>query len=151
MMRRGLRRVLLDLAAEPADQHVDGPVERIPVAMADVIDEPVAGEDAPSIGDESGEEFEFGAGQAHLFALGRRQRPVWNIERPAVELLLGLVGRIRSRGGDAPGEILRPRQQLPHIVGLRHVVVGAELEGDDAVDDVLPPGHHDDPDLRLTP
>ena len=141
--------IVLDLASEPADQHVDRAVERVVAAPADVVDQAVARADAAAVDDQRRQQLEFGARQTQLFAGRRGQRPMRDVERPTAEGLLRFVRRAKAGGGDAPGEVLRPRQQLAHVVGLGHIVVGAELERDDAIDGIVARRDHDDADLGL--
>ena len=141
--------VVLDLAPEPADQHVDRAVERVVAAMADMIDQAVARAYAAAVDDQRRQQLEFGARQTELFAGRRGQRPVRDVERPAAEGLLRFVRRTQAGGGGAPGEIFRPRQQLAHVVGLGHVVVSDQLQRDDAIDEIIARRDHDDADFRL--
>ena len=82
------------------------------------------------------------------------------ISRRFVEQLGGEIG-VESRIGEgsrfwvvvsfarADGDVPSKREQLPHIVRLRNVIVGAQFERHDSIDGVLSPGHHDDSDLGL--
>ena len=59
----------------------------------------------------------------------------------------GCVAAARRARLHAPQHALDAREQFARVEGLRDVVVGADLEPDDAVDDAAGAGHHDDADV----
>ena len=84
--------------------------------------------------DKSNEKIELAGGQVGERTLGRDQRAAAGIERPTSELIGGAGEPLRRRrcagsaqyGPDAG-------KQLARVERLGHIVVGAELEADDAV------------------
>ena len=77
-------------------------------------------------------EVEAAAAEAHALRVRRR----WRLARSAAGR--ACVRRIT---------LFIAREQLARVEGLRHVVVGADLEADDAVDDLARAGDHDDADV----
>src|SRR5205814_2375016 len=58
---------------------------------------------------------------------------------------------ISARARSAPQDRLHPRQQLARLEWLGQIVVGAELEPDDAIHGIAARGEHQDRRLRLHP
>src|SRR5262249_51145130 len=58
---------------------------------------------------------------------------------------------ISARARSAPQDRLHPRQQLARLKWLGQIVVGAELEPDDAIHGITARGEHEDRGLRLRP
>src|ERR1051325_10570465 len=58
-----LPRVVAELLAQPADQHVYGAVERFPVDTVRSLDDPVAAQHASPVAHEKAEQLELGGGE----------------------------------------------------------------------------------------
>jgi hypothetical protein len=67
--------------------------------------------------------------------IGEAARPP--VQSPAGKLVAPAFGVAVRRGPlsvKTPQHCAHPRQQLPQVEGLRHIIVGAELKTDDAID-----------------
>src|SRR5471030_1817413 len=82
---RRLLRVVLELAAQPADLDVDRPVEWPGLAVAREIEQAVAAQHLVGVVDEGGEEVELAGRQANLAARRRDQLAGRKIEVPTGE------------------------------------------------------------------
>ncbi len=139
--------LLVDLLAQLAHEHVDGAVAVRGAAAPDPLQELVAREDAALVECERVDEPELGRRQ-----LGARAVHVGlHVARVEAELLdLDLLAAPRLlRTGAPPCGGCDPRRELLHRERLDEVVVGAELEGVDAV--VLGAAGADDDDRRADP
>src|ERR1041385_887097 len=94
-------RVVAELLPQPADQHVDGAVVRVPVDAASLVHDAVARERAAAVAHQEAEELELGAGEIELAAVESRgaRRPV-HFERSSLEHLV-------RRGDATPQQIGR--------------------------------------------
>src|SRR2546423_111374 len=127
---------VIELAAQPADLHVDRAVERSGFAVAREIEEPVAREDLVGVVDEGRKEIEFAGCEAHLLAGGRGQLAARQIKVPSREPGMrpgGLVRLARARL-NPPQDAFDPRQQLPEMKRLWQIIGGPHLEAHDPVD-----------------
>ena len=107
----------------------------------DGVQELRAGEDPAGLPDERGEELELG--RRELDGLAQDRHP----HAPHVDLdVAGTkdVGTVRSCGFAAAEHGADARDQFFRAERLDDVVVGAQLEPDDAVGLVRPRGEHDD-------
>src|SRR5450631_4469633 len=103
------------------------------------------------------EQAEFGSGQRMLIALVVAQRLCLEIEPFGSEPHQLVFRRFRSRGfrrcrwrlgrRAAPQDRANPRHQFTQFTGLCDVIVGAELQPDDAVDRACGGRQHDDRDI----
>ena len=126
-------RIRLDLLAQPRHVHVHGAGGRHRVVAPHFVQQLFAGQGRAAMLDEVLEQLKLARGQ---------------LERRAVPASLPRFGNRRGRRRtDSPSagcgrrrraaELgLDAREQLDHLERLRHVVVGAELEADDLVDDL---------------
>ena len=148
----GRLRVVLELAAQPADLDVDRAVERARLAVAREIEQPVAGQHLVGVVDKGGEQVEFAGGQPHLLA-----RPARTVRgstdrgssRRTAPRRDGAGPGSPVRGSHAPQHAFDPRQQFAQMERLWQIVVGAHLEADDAVDRLAAAGQDDDADTQI--
>src|SRR5262245_21422420 len=135
----GMAGIVAELLAEPGDEHVDRAVVGLPVEAARGLQDAVAGEDAPAVPHEEREQLELGGGELEGAALEpRRARVPLDLERPHLHRLA------RLRAGPAAQNRLEACHQLARFERLGQVVVGPQLEPDDAVHDAAAGGEHDD-------
>lgn len=120
--------------------HVDRPIEGVELGAAQRLHEVVVGEHATRGAREHGEELEL--------ELRERQRAVseagvagTKVQQQRTDAELLALGGHRLR---APQHRTDAREQLARVEGLAEIVIGAELEPDDAVDVVSPRGEHED-------
>ena len=150
MISDGLRGVGLDARAQPLDVHVEGLGVADVVGAPDPVDQHVAGQHPAGVLDQQAAAARTpcaaagpprparrpGAGRGRP---GRRRPRHAVSSSPAADPSVRAARRPPS-GADGP----HPGHQLAQAVGLGHVVVGPDLEGDDGVD-LGPLGrHHDD-------
>src|SRR5829696_8318855 len=134
-------RIGLDLPPDAGDAHVDGAVEGVRVAGVRKVEEPLARQHPPRMVDEGLEEVELRGRQRVVDAFVVLQHAGLDIEplRPEADLLPGGPGRARAADDRADAG-----HELAQLGGLCQIVVGAELEADDAVDRARRRGQHDD-------
>ena len=143
--------VVLQLASQAGDGDIDRAVERAGLPPAQQVQQHVAGQHPVGALHQGLQQVVFAAGQGDLDPVGVEQAAAGRFQRPAVEAVatdrrivpgFRLVARA-AQDGAYPGE------QLTRVERLRHVVVGAKLEADDAVGFLAHRGEHDDGDGRL--
>ncbi len=142
--RRRLR-IGLDLAANSAHLHVDGPIERGGVAAAGEIEELVAVHDALRVLGKGDEQLVLAGGEVDDDAVRRFQPAAAEVELPSreTEQLGGRNDASRhGRRADTAQDGAYPGEQFARAEGLGEVVVGAHLEADDAVGLVAHGGQH---------
>src|SRR5213593_182235 len=144
----GLRGVHLDLLAEPADVDGDGGRVAVPGEIPHLLEELGAGErDAGTRGHHS-QQVELLARELHRVSL------LAYLPAGAVDLQVA-VAKDGGRGGRGwagpPEDGTGPGHDLARREGLRDVVIGAELQADDAVGLLALGREHDDRRLRLCP
>src|SRR5262249_13983412 len=127
----------LKLLAQPADGHVDGAVERIGAAPARPVEELVTREHASRPVDEAGEEVELGGGQGHARSIDSLDAARVEIDDETAEAAAAPFAGTRNSCLGAPQDGADARQELARVERLAQVVVGAELEPDDAVDIIV--------------
>jgi len=116
------------LRTEVLDVGVDAPLQARPRLLPDQLHELLAREDMSGTADEGGQDLELVAGELE------RPAEVGDLPLRLVDLEAG-VGRGRRKRAPRPAEDrLHPGRELPRAERLRDVVVGADLEADDAVD-----------------
>ena len=110
-----------------------------------MLDELGARYDAAVVVHHVGEQPVLVRGELDQLAVDRDARS-FRIEpqRPALEFRLGMAGRAAQLRPDAG-------QQLLHVEGLRHVVVGARVHAGDLVAPAVARGQDDDVELLLRP
>src|SRR5258706_9910879 len=122
--------------------HIDRAIEARERPAERVLRDLLFAHHAAGVAHEHFQHVELDAGQVHVApaplhpALLGPERDLANLDRPAV----GAAHRSRIR---AAQDCAQARHQLARRAGLRHIVVGAELEPDDAVDVVAARGEHD--------
>src|SRR5258708_18922233 len=122
--------------------HIDRAIEARERPAERVLRDLLLAHHAAGVAHEHFQHVELDAGQVHVApaplhaALLGPQRDLADLDRPAV----GAAHRSRIR---AAQDGAQARHQLARRAGLRHIVVGAELEPDDAVDVVAARGEHD--------
>src|SRR5260221_4632080 len=120
------------------EMHVDRAIEARERPAERVLRDLLLAHHAAGVAHEHLQHVELDAGQVHVApaplhaALLGPQRDLADLDRPPVGARL----RAAQDGAHA-------RHQLARRAGLRHIVVGAELEPDDAVDVVAARGEHD--------
>ena len=136
------------LAPQAADLVVDRAVEQVRLAALHHVEQAVAVEHLARMGQEGDEQAELGRGERHHGAFGIGQPALERIELPALEFVERvLVGRRRRLLGRAAQHRADARDQLARLERLDHVVVGADLEPDDAVGRLAPGGEQDHRDV----
>jgi hypothetical protein len=128
-------------------------VERLrgaePVRIPDLVDEPLPRHDAARLAQEQLEELELLAGQIQILPIHARcatrrvQRNCPDLQRARS---LDLCHRPLA---DPPQDSADARGDLTGAERLHDVVVGAELEADDAIGLLTAGGEHDDRDLGV--
>jgi hypothetical protein len=78
-------RVGLDLAAQPADQHVDAAIERIGPLPSQSVDQISAAQHPPGMTNELAQQRKFAAGEGNVAAIRVRERASVEIKRKAPE------------------------------------------------------------------
>ena len=138
-------RVVAELGAQVLDVGVDGALVALEVVAEDLLDKLHAGINAARVAGERGEQLELGGGEVDFLALDEDlvtrdvDDEVAEVEDLERRLDLG-VGATQQ--GAHAGHELTGRE------GLDQVVVGAQLEADDAVLDLALGGEHDDGHVR---
>ena len=125
----------LDLPAQPHDAQVDAAVERIPVALLARVAgcaRARAGGSGVRRAPSADRTRAATSGPPSPFSSVRRCAARSSTQRPMRTRSAPISARRGRRG--AAQHALDARQQLARIEGLGHVVVGAHLEADDAVD-----------------
>ena len=133
------RAVGAELGAQLGDVHVHGAGAGHRRVAPHLAEQLLAGEDAAGPAHQVGEQVELGGGQAVLDAAGE-DPALRGVERDAADRLrrgLGDAVRAAQHPGDA-GDQLARRERFGHVV------VGAHLEPDDAVDLVVAGGDEED-------
>src|SRR5882672_1119007 len=129
---------IAELLADAREVHVDRAVEARQRPAERLLGDLVLADHAAGVAHQHFEHVELDARQVDLAAAPQRssllgpERERADFQRPAVRR------RLRPAQDRA-----QARDQLARRAGLRHVVVGAELEPDDAVDVVAARGEHD--------
>ena len=93
--------------------------------------------------EEGQEQAEFDRGNRHHRAFGIEQAALERIEPPAFELIVELVARRGRAAARAAQHAADSRDQFARVERLDHIVVGADLEPDDAVGRLAPRGDED--------
>ena len=125
--------VAFDLAAQPVDLDVDGPLSDLRFAGHQLM----AGDCLAGTSGENRKDFLFAIGEAQCFAAAL-QFAFGDLERVGAENdLLDLGHRLRSA---AAQDIADPEDQLARIERLEQVVVGPRLEAGDAAVGLLKRG-----------
>src|SRR5437879_1319493 len=146
---RSARGIAEDLP-QPADPHVDAAVERIGLAAPQQLGELGSREHAVGGGQQHGQQAVFGAAQGDRLARSVDEVAGRRVEPPAVEheAAHAVGARLTGRMGGPAQHRLDAAEQLARIERLGDVVVGAELESDNAVHILAARGEHDDGHLR---
>src|SRR5262245_7764466 len=123
----GVARVVAELLPQPGDEHVDGAVVGLPVEAAGGLQDAVAGEDPAAVPHQQAEQLELRGGQLQGAAgePGGARLPL-DLERPHLDRGAALAA------GAAAQHRLQARRQLARLEGLGQVVVGPQLQADDA-------------------
>jgi len=139
------RSCLTELAAHLPDVDVDRARVAGERVAPDPLEELVAREHDAAVVEQLPEEVELLRGELHLDTVDGHFAASGIDDQVAVDdpLALGLAPLRR----DAAKDRLHPRDELPGIERLRHVVVGADLEPDDLVDVLVARGQHQDRDV----
>jgi hypothetical protein len=117
--------------------HVDAAVEGLEAVAAHALHQRVAGHHAPCILCERQQQRELVSGERTLLARDPHRERV-PVDFQTAEAQHGHFSVASAEDG------AQPREQLAGVEGLREVVVGAELETDDAVGVLAPGGEHQD-------
>src|SRR6186713_440738 len=140
-------RIGLQLAPQPQHLNIDAPVKDV-FMDAGRLKQILAAQRALRRFEKGQQQRVFALAQWDLRIAGVHQPAAAALEFPAVEAVAAALGITRTC---CPPHLLPPqhgadaRQQLPQAEWLDDVVVGAELETDDAVDFIGPvPGRDDD-------
>src|SRR4029450_10692161 len=129
LQQLGPRGVALELLAQAADVDGHGPRVESGRVAPDLTHQLVAREDASGVGGEEPEQIEFLCGEADQLAVPARLAP----RRVQLEAAnRDPFARRPARAGTAEHR-LHARRQLAWGEGLRDIVVGAQLESDNAV------------------
>src|SRR6185295_5610940 len=155
----GILRVVAELAAEARDVDVERLRRAEPVRVPDLVDKPLARDDGAGLGHQHVEQLEFLARQIQLLA-GHARFPPRAVHTNGAYLKRGRRAsaavpgpraaprrRARRTVAGPPEHRANPRSHLARRERLDDVVVGAELEADDAVGLFAAGGEHDDRDL----
>jgi hypothetical protein len=140
-----LAAVILELAAQAADGDVDRAVERPSLAPAQQVQQHVARQHPVRPFHQGQQQVIFTAGQRDFHAIGAQQPATGWFQRPARETQRrGIIGAAAGAIGGAAQHGAHAGQQFAGVERLGHVVVGAQLQPDDAVG-LLTHGreHHD--------
>ena len=122
---------------------VDGARGDIDLEAPHVLQQHLAGLDAATTGHQRREQAKLERGERNRLVVDPDLMPL-EVDAQAVELRLLDAGRLGcATTKDRPD----PQEQLAHAKGLGHVVVGPELEADDAIDLLTARADHDDGDL----
>src|SRR6185312_15235071 len=132
--------VVAELLAQPADVRVERARGTEPVLVPDLLHERLTADDAAGTLHERGEEVELLAAQLDLRPV-EGHTPRREIELQSLHARDTLTG---GRAASAPQHRADARDHLGAAEWLDHVVVGAELEADDAVGLCPARGEHDD-------
>ena len=137
----------LDLAAQAADLVVDRAVEQVRLAALDHVEQAVAVEHLARVVEERHQQAELGRGDRHHRAFGIGQPALERIEPPAFEFA---AARVRPGRVEAAARRLARRStradagdQLARLERLDDIIVGADLEPDDAVGRLAARGQED--------
>src|SRR5262249_10445187 len=139
-------RIIAENLAQPADAHVDAAVERIGIAPAQQLCELRARQHAVAGPEQYSKQPILGAAQGHFPAVPVAEGARDGVEPPAAEAeaAYGVGARIAWCVSRATQYRLDSPEQLARVEGLGDVVIGAELESDDAIDVLATRGQHDD-------
>ena len=96
---------------------------------------------------EGGQKVELAGGKRDVLAGRRDELSMRNVQTPALKANY-FVGTRRCRRRFSPPEnALDPRQHLAEMKGLRDVVVCPDFQPHNAVEHVVTPRQHNDPDI----
>src|SRR6266540_5312085 len=144
-------RVVAELAAKARDVDIERLGRAEPVPVPDLVDEALAGDDAAGLSRQQLEKLELLAGQLHVPTTQARRPPAAvDPQRADLHDLRAFRCSFRAIPGP-PQHRSDPRGHLTRAEGLDDVVVGAELEADDAVGLLAAGGEHDDGDSGALP
>ena len=132
-----------EFAPQLADMAVDGAVGHHPVVGVDHVHQLVAGPDAPGLAGQRRQQLEFDRGERHPGAV---------VDRLEAVPVQGQAALGRGLGGvtGAAQHRLDPRHHFPGAERLADVVVGADLQAQQAVHLFHPGGDHQNRHLRET-
>jgi hypothetical protein len=135
----------LELAAQAADDDVDGARVQLHLVAAQLVQDVVAAEHLARFARQHQQQLELRSGQVHrcaltLHAAGGR------VDREPLEVQ-PCLGAVRAAG--AAQHRLQARHQLARLERLGQVVVGTQLQPDDAVHHLAARGEHHDRDVAL--
>mmetsp|Transcript_16163 Transcript_16163/g.30510 ORF Transcript_16163/g.30510 Transcript_16163/m.30510 type:complete len:366 (-) Transcript_16163:133-1230(-) len=134
--------VVLQALAQAADLHVQRAVQGPEVAAAGDLGEAAAVQHLAGVFHQQLEQLEVHARQRGGGAVGVGEPALQQVQREAVEVVEArLPGPVLA---GAAGDGLDAGQQLARVEGLAEVVVGTQLQADDAVGLVGAGGQHDD-------
>lgn len=135
----------MQLSAQLGEVRVDHTLQRIALGQA-VLDQISAGEAAPRLCCQAGQQTEFGQRQRQRYG-----KSVIPVDQSAVRLLINLDRPHAQGRGHGGGGSLGAAQHGPHpghnlrrIKGLDHIVVGPHAQGQQLVHIIGQGRHHDD-------
>jgi hypothetical protein len=140
---RRMRGVVLDLLAEPRDVDVEGLGGAEPMRVPDLVHDPLSTKDLAGVRHQQMQEIEL-AGREHDRIPVLRDRPRRGVETEGSDLERAPLFARASPAHDGPD----PSRELPRREGFDDVVVGAQLEPEDAIDLLPSRGEHHDRDIR---
>src|SRR5580658_1801604 len=111
------RAAVVELAAKPADLHIDRPVERVGLGPPRIFQQLVAREHPLRPLDEGAQQRKLAAGEVHHGALGRAQLVADQVKPPAGELAGGVQAVVAARLAPAAQHRPHPGQQFARIAG----------------------------------
>jgi len=140
--------VVAELATEGPDVDIDGTVDAVVKALAEGLDQLLAGFDAAAGAGEGEEEIELEGGELEgQIVEGGEVGGGIDAEGTDDEIGLGLAGGRGGGAGIAPDDGAEAGEELAGGECLGEIIIGAHLEADDTVGLIAPGGEHEDGDL----
>jgi hypothetical protein len=141
--------IVAEFLAEGGDVDVYRAVEDLVVAVADFLEELLAGFDAAAGADEAGEEVELDGGEIQGLVMEGDDAGADVHAEGAGEEIRGVRsgGGLGGAEGATADDGAETGEELAGGEGFREVIVGADLEADDAVGFVTTGGEHEDGDV----
>jgi len=139
--------IVAELLAEGGDVDIDGAVEDLVVAVADFLEQLLAGLDAAGGAEEAGEEIELDGGEVEGLVIEGDDAGAEVHAQGAGEELGGIGGGGGAAEGAAADDGAEPGEELAGGECLGEIIIGADLEADDAVGFIATGSEHEDGDI----